>query len=158
LSPDAPADVLDREPVVEVVADFGRVVVVVVDEDVAADDVLGFVVVVVDDFDVLLRVVVVVVEDFVVDLVVDPRAVVVVVDDLGAGFDSLVVVVVVAFFTAVVDVVAFGTLGSSLAGVSSRALAGPPTTGPATGEPGGGGIRSSRRAYCMIRENTGAET
>jgi hypothetical protein len=53
----------------------------------------------------------------------------------------------------VVDV---GTLGSSLAGDSSRAWVGPPPAGGGT--TAGGGIRSSRRAYCMIRANTGADT
>jgi hypothetical protein len=155
LAPDVP----DRE--VLVVVPLDRVVVVVEDEDVvAADAERGRVVVVVDDFEVPLRMVVVVVDDLLVDRVVEPFAVVVVVDDLATGFDSFVVgfVVAVAFF-AVVDVVAFGTLGSSLAPASSSARAAPAGPGGETGgDPGGGGIRSSRRAYCMIRENTGAET
>jgi hypothetical protein len=166
LRPDVPAEDFDFVPVVVVVLDFGRVVVVldfgrvvvVVDDEAGADDaLLGRVVVVDDDLVVDPRAVVVVVED----LVVDALVVVVVVDDLVTGFDSLVVVVVVDFFAAagdVVDVVAFGTLGSSLAGFSSRARVGPLVAAPTSGDPGGGGIRSSRRAYCMIRANTGADT
>jgi hypothetical protein len=141
-------DDLDRELVVEVV-DFGLVVVVVL---LPADD-FGRVVVVVDRVD--PRAVVVVVDDLEVDfgrvvVVVDradPRAVVVVVEDLTVDFGFVVVVV---------D--AFGTFGSSLAGSSSRAWAGAPGAGPTAGDPGGGGIRSSRRAYCMIRAKTGADT
>jgi hypothetical protein len=134
LAPDAPGgDVVD---VVEL--DFGRVVVVVL---AAAD--LGRVVVVVvleaRGFGGVPR----------DDGVVEPRTVVVVVDDLVAGRLAAGLVVVV------VD--AFGTFGSSLAGASSRAWAGPPATGGG-GDPGGGGIRSSRRAYCMIRAKTGADT
>ena len=176
-----PAEVLDPDRVVLVVA-FGRVVVVV-EELVAADDDRRRVVVVVEDLGVPLRIVVVVVDDFVVDLVVEPFAVVVVVDARGlggvpregcaAGFDSLVVarglggvpredsVVGANLLAAVVEVVAFGTLGSSLAPASSRARSTAPAEVPGGvtgGEPGGGGIRSSRRAYCMIREKTGAET
>lgn len=155
--PDVPAEDFDFDPVVVVVLDFGRVVVVVEDEDVAADDSdRGRVVVVVDDLLVDPRAVVVVVDDLVVDFVVD--RVVVVVLDFGTGFDSLVVVEVVDLRAEVVEVVAFGTLGSSLAGASSRARVGPLAAGPTSGDPGGGGIRSSRRAYCMIRENTGADT
>ena len=176
LLPDVPAELLDCPLRVVAVVDFGLVVLVVEDEDVAAEDEdRGRVVVVVD---VPARIVVVVLEDFVVpfavvvvvdDLVVDPLAVVVVVDALATGFDSLVVVVVVArglggvppedcFLAEVVDVVALGTLGSSLAGVSSSARVGPLVAAPTSGDPGGGGIRSSRRAYCMIRANTGADT
>jgi hypothetical protein len=162
-----PADVLDR--VVVVVVDFGRVVVVVVD--------FGRVVVVVVDFG---RVVVVV--DFVPVVVVDFGRVVVVVDFgrvvVVVDFGRVVVVVavlpvvavepddrvvavvgfVVALVVGLVDVVAFGTLASSLAGVSSRAGPGDCVVGVGGGEPGGGGIRSSRRAYCMIRAKTGADT
>src|ERR671931_437913 len=68
----------------------------VVDVVLLADAVLGRVVVVVVD-----------------DLLVDPFAVVVVVDDLLVGLAPGLVVLVV--------VEAFGTLGSSLAGASSRA-------------------------------------
>lgn len=132
----------DRGLVVEVVD--RRVVVVVLDDFVV-------------DFVVEPRAVVVVVDEPVVDFVVDPLAVVVVVDGLTTGFDSLVVVLVV-FLGDVVEVDAFGTLGSSLTGASSSARAGPLATGPTAGEPGGGGIRFRRRAYCMIRENTGADT
>jgi len=131
------AEVFDRERVVVVVADdLGRVVVVVV----AAD---------------LERVVVVVVA---ADL---ERVVVVVVADLER------VVVVVAFELAVVDVVdaaaGAGALPSSLPGASSMAWVGPePGVARVAGSPGtgvvGGGMRSSRRAYCMIRANTGAAT
>ena len=153
------------------------VVVVVVDEldgdDVPAED-LGFGLDVgVVDFG---RVVVVVVAaDFDVDAV-EPEdfiVVVVVVDAFGldgfdpAGFDpgGFDVVVVgargfggVPWEDSVVEVVAAaGTLGSSLAGASSRAWVGPPP-GATTGEPGGGGIRCSRSAYCMIRAKTGAAT
>jgi uncharacterized membrane protein YgcG len=140
---DVDADVLERVPDVVVVVDFGRVVVVVEEDDER------LVVVVVDDFVVPLAVVVVV-DDF----VVEPFAVVVVVDGRAvAGLDSFV-----AALTVVVVVDARGTLGSSLAGDSSRAWAGAPGAAGGGGDPGGGGIRSSRRAYCMIREKTGAET
>jgi len=126
---------------------FGRVVVVVLLLAAAAD--LGRDVVVVDDLDVEPRAVVVVVE---------PRAVVVVVDDLVVALGLVVVVVddlVVDFgFVVVVD---FGTFGSSLTRSSSRAWAGAPAA-TGGGDPGGGGIRSSRRAYCMIRAKTGADT
>ncbi len=153
---DAPADELERGAVV-VVADFGRVVVVV---EPPAD---LRVVVVVDDLVVDPLAVVVVVDDLVVDplavvvvvddLLVDPLAVVVVVDDLVPGFAGLAVGLVVEV------VEALGTFGSSLAGASSRARAGPLGAGAAGGgDPGGGGIRSSRRAYCMIRAKTGADT
>lgn len=149
MSPDAPpCDVVDV--VLLAAVDFGRVVLV--DEP--------RVVVVVDDLDVEPRAVVVVVDDLVVDLapglvvvvvvvddfVVEPRAVVVVVDDLVVDFGFVVVVV------------DFGTFGSSLASPSSRAWAGAPAAAGAGGDPGGGGIRSSRRAYCMIRAKTGADT
>jgi hypothetical protein len=90
--------------------------------------------------------------------VVEPRAVVVVVDDLVVALGLVVVVVddlVVDFgFVVVVD---FGTFGSSLTCSSSRAWAGAPAA-TGGGDPGGGGIRSSRRAYCMIRAKTGADT
>ena len=65
---------------------------------------------------------------------------------------------------AVVDVVAAaGTSPTSLPGASSRPwLGAEPGVAGAAGRPGtglaGGGIRSSRRAYCMIRANTGAAT
>lgn len=137
------------------VADLGRVVVVLL---AAAD--FGRVVVVDDAFVVEPRAVVVVVDDLfvdrivvvVVDLDVEPFAVVVVVDPFGfvegPAPAGLVVVVVDAL----------GTLGSSLAGASSRAWAGPPGAAAGDGDPGGGGMRFSRRAYCMIRAKTGAET
>ena len=149
---DAPGDdvvaVVDFGRVVDVLllaeVDFGRVVVVVVLDDRVVEPLA--VVVVVDDLVVEPLAVVVVVDD----LFVEPRAVVVVVDDLLAGgFDDGLVVVVVD---------ALGTFGSSLAGASSRAWAGDPAAAGAGGDPGGGGIRSSRRAYCMIRAKTGADT
>ena len=133
-----PAELRDFGRVVVVVAvDFGRVVVVVV---------------VVADFE---RVVVVV--------VADDRGRVVVVVDVPVDFDRAVVDVVV-FVGAVVDVVAAaGTVPSSVPVPSSRAWVGPePAVACAAGRPGtglaGGGIRSSRRAYCMIRAKTGAAT
>jgi len=168
LSSDAPPDEVvevvdpDEDAVLDLVVavvDFGLVVVVVplpaVDLGrVVVVDARGFggvprdefvdpraVVVVVDDPALAFGLVVVVV-DF-----ADPRAVVVVVDDLMVDFGLVVVVV---------D--AFGTCGSSLRSSSSRAWPGAPGAGPTTGEPGGGGIRSSRRAYCMIRAKTGADT
>jgi hypothetical protein len=154
-------------PVVDVVDvsaelfDLGRVVlvveVVVEDDDFDWDD-RGGVVVVVEDFEPDGFVVVVVV-DFEPDGLV---VVVVVVDDFDVGdFDvgdfDLDVVVVVACALPVVEVVAaVGTLGSSLAVDSSSAWVGPvPAAGGATA---GGGIFSSRKAYCMIRANTGADT
>jgi hypothetical protein len=146
------ADVLGFLAVVDVV-DFGRVVVVVVlvvvGFGVVPVEPLGLVVVVVDDFEV---------DDFEVD---DFE---VVGFEVGGGVevlapDALAVVVVVEartvdFVVGVVD--AAGTLGSSLAGVSSRAWPGVPAAGG--GATAGGGIRSSRRAYCMIRAKTGADT
>jgi hypothetical protein len=127
------------------VFDFGRVVVVVVDDDFDDEldpDGLVVVVVVEEDFEADGLVVVVVVVDFDVD-----------VEDLP---DDLDVVVVVADFPVVEVVAAAGTLGSSLAVDSSRAWLGPaPGTG---GDTAGGGIFSSRRAYCMMRANTGADT
>jgi hypothetical protein len=142
---DDPADVLDFWPVVVVVVGFGRVVVVVVEDRV--------VVVVVDDFDVVAF---------------DPDVfeLVVVVVDLAVDFDGAGVDESLAGARgfggvprddSVVDVVAAaGTLGSSLAGDSSRAWVGPPAA--AGGAVAGGGMRSSRRAYCMIRAKTGADT
>jgi hypothetical protein len=72
---------------------------------------------------------------------------------LGAG---LVVVVVD-------DVEPEEAGASSATGASSRARAGAPPgdvggTGGATVGGAGGGMRSRRRAYCMIREKTGAAT
>jgi hypothetical protein len=147
------------------VVDFAGlpVVVVVVDESVDVDPAelldFGRVVVVVE----LGRVVVVVVLvglGFEVDPVEPDALVVVVVDDFDV--DGFVVVVVVDLDGAagfVVDVVAAaGTLGSSLPGASSRAWVGPAPGAPVGGATAGGGIRSSRRAYCMIRAKTGAET
>jgi hypothetical protein len=131
------------------VRDLGRVVVVVLvaeDFDVEPDDLVVVVVVDVDPFEADGFVVVVVdaVDGFDVVFVVDFGAVVVEVD----GF--------------VVDVVelvaAVGTLGSSLAVDSSRAWVGPEPGVPAGGASAGGGIFSSRSAYCMIRANTGADT
>jgi len=157
---EVPAEDRDFGAVVPVV-DFGRVVVVVDvggDFDVEADDLV--VVVVGDDFvDVEpddLIVVVVVGDDFVDVVPLDPEdfAVVVVV---GVDFEVDFVPVEEAGGFVVDVVAAVGTLGSSLAGASSRAWVGPPAAG-AAGDPGGGGIRSSRRAYCMIRANTGADT
>jgi hypothetical protein len=151
------ADVLGFLAVVDVV-DFGRVVVVVVlvvvGFGVVPLEPLGLVVVVVDDFEV---------DDFEVDdFEVDDFEVVGF--EVGGGVevlapDALAVVVVVEartvdFVVGVVD--AAGTLGSSLAGVSSRAWPGVPAAGG--GATAGGGIRSSRRAYCMIRAKTGADT
>jgi hypothetical protein len=121
----------DFEPVVVVVPDFERVVVVVVPD---------FIVVGVVDLDV-------------VGVEAEDRVVVVTflaVDGVVAGLLS-------DAFRLVVVVVAFGTLASSLAPLSSRAGPGAPVAAGG-GEPGGGGIRSSRRAYCMIRANTGADT
>ena len=116
------------------VLDLGRVVVVV--ELVGG----GFDVELPDDaFEVV--VVVVAVDDL--DLVV------VVVGGAVDDFDLVVVVVD--------DVAAVGTLGSSLAVDSSRAWAGAPAAAGG-GATAGGGIRSSRRAYCMIRAKTGADT
>ena len=162
---DVPAEDLGFGVVVGVV-DFGRVVVVVVAADFDVDPVEpeDFIVVVVvggafglDGFDPAgfdpggFDVVVVtgargfggVPRD---GFDVEPLAVVVVVDDLAPG---LAVVVVVE---------AFGAFGSSLAGASSRAWVGPTRGAPAGGATAGGGIRSSRRAYCMIRAKTGADT
>jgi len=137
--------VVDDDGVVSAeLRDLGRVV------DVVAVDLGRVVVVVAVDFE---RVVVVVVVDF-------ERVVVVVVP---VGFDGDVVVVV-PFDGAVVDVVAAaGIVPSSLPVPSSRAWVGPePGVACAAGRPGtglaGGGIRSSRRAYCMIRAKTGAAT
>ena len=141
MAPDAPGDVVDVVLLADAV--LGRVVVVVVDDLLVEP---FAVVVVVDDLLVEPRAVVVVVDD----LLVDPFAVVVVVDDLLVGLAPGLVVLVV--------VEAFGTLGSSLAGASSRAWAGDPAAAGAGGDPGGGGIRLSRRAYCMIRAKTGADT
>ena len=159
---EVPAEDRDFGAVVPVV-DFGRVVVVVDvggDFDVEADDLV--VVVVGDDFvDVEpddLIVVVVVGDDFVDVVPLDPEdfAVVVVV---GVDFEVDFVPVEEAGGFVVDVVAAVGTLGSSLAGASSRAWLGPVPGGPAGGPAtGGGGIFSSRRAYCMIRANTGAET
>ena len=143
---DDPADVLDFWPVVVVVVvGFGRVVVVVVEDRV--------VVVVVDDFDV-------------VAFGPDVFELVVVVVDLPVDFDGAGVDESLAGARgfggvprddSVVEVVAAaGTLGSSLAGDSSRAWVGPPAA--AGGAVAGGGMRSSRRAYCMIRAKTGADT
>src|ERR1051325_3133143 len=114
LAPDAPGAVVD----VVALAERGRGVVVVL-----GDVDFGRVVVVVEDLVVEPLAVVVVVDD----LVVDPLAVVVVVD--GLRVELLVVVVVddlVVGGLVVVVVEAFGTFGSSLAGVSSRAWAGAP--------------------------------
>lgn len=166
--PDRPEGGLDRpSPRSRVSPLAGLPVLVVVDEERDPADVLDRVVVVVD----LGREVVV--ADFEVDVVVDldlDRVVVVVADPRpDAPADRVVVVVtflavdgVVAGllsedFGLTVVVVAFGTLASSLAPLSSRAGPGVPEAG-AGGDPGGGGIRSSRRAYCMIRANTGADT
>jgi hypothetical protein len=142
------------------VFDFGRVVVVVVDDDFDDEldpDGLVVVVVVEEDFEADGLVVVVVVE---ADFEADGLVVVVVVVDFDVDVedlpDDLDVVVVVADFPVVEVVAAAGTLGSSLAVDSSRAWLGPaPGTG---GDTAGGGIFSSRRAYCMMRANTGADT
>ena len=146
---DVPADDRDFGEVV-VVVDFGRVVVVVlvgVDFDVEPED---FVVVVVVDGELFDPdgFVVVVVVDGEVDFVGD------VAGDLGARGSGGV-----PRGDSVVEVVAaVGTLGSSLAVDSSRAWDGPEPGAPPGGATAGGGIFSSRRAYCMIRENTGADT
>ena len=125
----------ERDAVVGVVDFAGLPVVVVVDASVELLDFGRVVVVVVGAFDVDPFVVVVVVDGFKED------------GEGAAGF--------------VVDVVAAagaGALPSSLPGVSSRAWVGPTPGAPAGGATAGGGIRSSRRAYCMIRAKTGADT
>jgi hypothetical protein len=144
-------DVVDDDVVSAELLDLGPVVVVVVAVD------FGRVVVVVVDFG---RVVVVVVA-------VDFERVVVVV--VAVDFERVVVVVLADFELAgpVVDVVGAvagaGAVPSSLPGASSMAWVGPePGAACAAGSPGtgfvGGGMRCSRRAYCMIRANTGAAT
>jgi hypothetical protein len=141
--------VVDDDDVSAELRDFGRVVVVV------ADDFGGVVVVVVD-----FGRVVVVVDVF------EPVVVVV----AAVDFERVVVVVVAVDLDGpdpvvdVVDAVATaGAVPSSPPGASSRPWVGPdPGLAGAGGRPGtglaGGGIRSSRRAYCMIRAKTGAAT
>jgi hypothetical protein len=149
--------------------DLGRVVVVVLvggefdvdpfdpDPDPDPDfDVVAVVVVVVDDLEVDVDpleddgLVVVVVADRVVP-VVDFGG-----DVVDFGGDEVDFVVPAVEGRVVVDVVAAGTLGSSLAVDSSRAWVGPPAA--AGGAMAGGGMRSRRRAYCMTRAKTGADT
>jgi hypothetical protein len=137
--------------------DFGRVVVVVlvgVDFEVAPD---GLVVVVVVEDD----------DDFGGGVLEDDGFVVVVVVDVADGLDDGLVVEVVVDFVVdfvveaglvVVVVGAAGALGSSPAVDSSRAWLGPEPGVTAGGATAGGGIFSSRRAYCMIRAKTGAAT
>ena len=129
------------------VVDFGRVVVVVVAADFDVDPVEP--------------------EDFIVVVVVGGAFGLDGFDPAGfdpGGFDVVVVTGArgfggVPWEDSVVEVVAAaGTLGSSLAGASSRAWVGPAPGAAAGGATAGGGIRSSRRAYCMIRAKTGADT
>ena len=80
------------------------------------------------------------------------RCVVVAGDIDGDGFCGAVA----AGPTGVVAVA--GASESAFAGTVPRAGAGTPAATGGGGGVAGGGTRSSRRAYCMIRENTGAET